>query len=64
MPRPIKLRLKRMGEMYWIVGDEEDGPYGPYKTKTEANEDRRGLQRTFDHWDDPSFVTTVRQETN
>ena len=51
----LKLKLKRLGKYYWIVGDEEDGPYGPYDNRTEANDDRLGLQRTFEHWDDKSF---------
>ena len=40
----MKLRTARLGRYWWIVGDEEDGPYGPYDTRAEAEEDRRDLR--------------------
>lgn len=53
----VKLSSVRLGPRWWVVGDEEGGPYGPYDTKSEADEDRRGVQRTFDNWDEPGFFT-------
>lgn len=50
-----KLSTRRMGVYWWIVGDPEFGPYGPYETKAEADEDRRGVQRTLEHLDEPDF---------
>lgn len=41
---------------WWIIGDDE--PYGPYTTRKEANEDRRGLMRTEQHKHKRGFFTT------
>jgi len=41
----MKLRIARMGKHWWIVGNEESGPQGPYDTKTEAEDTARGLRR-------------------
>ncbi len=43
---PLRLRVTRLGEHFWIVGDEEEGPYGPYDNRKEAETDKRGLLRT------------------
>ena len=42
------LKVKRIDKKWWIVGDMEDGPYGPYDTKVEANEDCRGVMQFFE----------------
>ncbi len=57
-----KLRTKKMGAKWWIVGDEEDGPYGPYDTKADADSDRRGIQCTLDNWESRSYVTSERSK--
>jgi len=41
----MKLRIARMGKHWWIVGDEEFGPQGPYDTKAEAASTVKGLRR-------------------
>lgn len=41
---------------WWIVNEGED--YGPYDTKAEAEEDRRGLERTMEHWNERRFWTS------
>ena len=56
----MKLQTKRLGKYWWIVGDEQDGPYGPYATRHEADEDRRGVQRTFDNMHDPEFFSVSK----
>jgi len=43
----VKLVVRRLGRYWWITGDEEDGPYGPFETKKEALESRRDLNRTM-----------------
>ncbi len=48
----IRLKTRRLGKYWWIVGDEEAGPYGPYNTKAEAEDDRRGLKRTLKDLED------------
>ena len=40
-----RLRVIRLGKHWWIVGDEESDPQGPYNTKAEANDTVRGLRR-------------------
>ena len=47
-----------MGKKWWIVGDEDFGPYGPYDVKANADDDRRGIQRTLRHSEEPDFMTT------
>lgn len=50
-----KLRTKLIGSAWWVVGDEEYGRYGPYKTKAEADEDRRGMIKSMLSLDDPTY---------
>jgi len=45
---------------WWVTGIPDCDDCGPYKTKDDAEETRRGLQRTFDNWDDPTFFTSER----
>ena len=51
----MKLRTARLGRYWWIVGDEEDGPYGPYDTRAEAEDDRKGIRR-FERFPDDVSV--------
>ena len=51
----MKLRTARLGRYWWIVGDEEDGPYGPYDTRAEAEDDRKGVLRFEKFPDDISI---------
>jgi len=42
----MRLVVKKFGDgFWWILGDEEYGPYGPYNTKAEAEDDKRGIIR-------------------
>jgi len=56
----MKLRTVKLGKKWWIVGDEEDGPYGPYdlRDRKEANEDRRGITAFFQNLDNHRFFTS------
>lgn len=46
---------------WWIIGAWGGATEcGPYKTRAEAEEDRRGLERSFRHRDDPKFWTTMK----
>jgi len=56
----MRLTTKRLGRNWWIVGDEEAGPYGPYPTRADAEEDRRGILRTFANMEDHSYFTGDR----
>ena len=53
-----KLRIARLGKHWWIVGDEDYGPYGPYDRKSgddSAAEDLRGLRQFRRNTDDVSI---------
>ena len=55
----MRLEVKRMGK-WWITGG--DSLVGPYDTRGEAEEDRRGLVRFNKHKDEPGFVTGIKKE--
>ena len=59
----MNLRTKRLGKYWWIVGDEEDGPYGPYAEKKDAEKDRLGLLRTAKYEHLKGFITTTKVKT-
>jgi len=52
------LHVEKIGEQWWI----EPEHYGPYATRKEAEEDRRGLDRFEKHADKPGFVTCEMRE--
>jgi len=56
----MKLRLKKLGKSWWIVG-HPDGPMGPYDTRREAEEDRRGVNRFNRYQNEPGFLTSERR---
>lgn len=60
----IKYRVEQRGTTWWILGDEDFGPYGPYKTRKEANSDRRGLQCAEDHADDWRYFVSEPPTVN
>jgi hypothetical protein len=41
------LQVKRLGKNWWILGDDEAGLMGPYSTRTEAMESRRGVMHFY-----------------
>lgn len=53
----MKLEVHRLGPKWWITGDEEFGPYGPYPNRKEAVESKRGLLRTMKHEGEPGYFT-------
>jgi len=59
MPRGLILKVRKLGKYWWLVGDEEFGPYGPYKDgRKAAVESKRRLYAFMEHKDDPGFITT------
>jgi len=52
----MKLQTKLIRGSWWIVG-HSDGPMGPYSTRAEAEDDRRGLMRFEQHENKPGYVT-------
>lgn len=51
------LTVRQLGTRWWWVVGLDYGPCGPRGTRAEAEELRRGLLRTYRHWDEPGFVT-------
>jgi hypothetical protein len=56
----VKLSVERREDGWWITGLPcSDVPAsGPYSRRDDAEDDRRGLERTFRYWDDPSYFTS------
>lgn len=53
-----RLRIARRHGAWWILGGGDDaGDIGPYATRREAEEDRRGLERTARYGHRRSFWT-------
>jgi len=58
----VKMKTRKLGRRWWITGDADWLPCGPYDTKAEADEDRRGLQKTLEHENDRSWFTSCKEE--
>jgi hypothetical protein len=48
MSKP-NLKSIKIGKHWWVVGDDDYGPYGPYTNKQDADEDRRGVVKAIKH---------------
>ena len=59
----LNLKVKKLGKHWWIIGDEEDGPYGPYSSKIEAYEDRKGILLSLENEDNRAYWTTEKKNT-
>jgi len=56
-----KFKTKKYRGKWWIVGDPEVGPMGPYGSRADAESDRRGME-LFDRYGHlPGFVTSEIQ---
>ena len=55
------MKLSKKSDGWWVTNIPECEPCGPYSTKEDAEETRRGLKRTFDNWDKRSFFTCDNQ---
>ena len=56
--QPVRsMRTVKKADGWWVTGIPDCYDCGPYKTKDDAEEHRRGLQRTYDNIDDPTFFT-------
>jgi hypothetical protein len=52
------MRTIQRPDGWWITDLPDNEPdVGPYDTKAEAEDDRRGLERFFKYADRPGFVT-------
>lgn len=54
----MSLTTKKLGPNWWILGYGDYGPMGPYKTKADADEIKRGVERTLRYMDEPGFITS------
>jgi hypothetical protein len=50
------IQLKRIDDAWWL--DDDGELYGPYDTKKEAEEDKRGLTRFYKYEGKKGYVTT------
>lgn len=53
----IPYQVKKLGPCWWIVGDAEYGPIGPYDNKADAESDKRGLRRFEKHQNEDGYVS-------
>jgi len=56
------VKLVKRDDGWWIAEVPGGGDCGPYATKAEADEDRRGLERTEKNKDRRSFFTSERRK--
>jgi hypothetical protein len=58
MTKIPKLILRKEKGQWYIYGLEIT--LGPYPTRSDASETKRGLLRTYKHWREPGFVTSEK----
>ena len=58
---PVTLTIKGRHGEWWIHGDPETGPWGPYDDKDEAIKVRKGVLDFEKYGDRPGFVTTDKR---
>lgn len=51
------MKLERRSDGWWIVRLPPDEDCGPYATKAEAEDGRRGLERFWKHRSEPGFLS-------
>jgi len=61
---PYKMKVKKRGDQYWILGVAQMDPegMGPYPSKEEADYHIEGIQAMWKHGDKPGFVTVDKTE--
>ena len=52
----MKLKIKKMGKVYWIIGDDDSGPIGPYENREEAKEDLIGVENFYKYRLLPGYI--------
>lgn len=61
--KPTSPRLRKRADGWWIEGLPEDTPdCGPYETKAEADDDRRGLERFFNNREETEGMIDTREK--
>ncbi len=51
----------RRGRQWWIESVPDCEDCGPYKTRKEADSDKRGMERFIKYEDKKGFVTAVKE---
>ena len=54
----MQMRVIKLQSDWWVTNVLYCGNCGPYDTKEEAEESKRGLERTFQYEDEEDFITT------
>ena len=52
--------LEKRGDGWWITGVQDTPDCGPYDSRTDAANDRKGMARFFKHEDQREFFTVER----
>ena len=55
------LTIRNDGQKWWIDDPDDPEPIGPYTTKSEAESDRRGIERFLKHGEKPGYVTSEKR---
>lgn len=61
MPTIPELITAQDGAAWYVMGPWDE-PCGPYRTKADAEETRRGLERTYRYHAEPGFITSERTQ--
>ena len=56
--------VEKQAEGWWIIGIPDAPDAGPYDRKADAESDRRGLRRFFQHEHERAFFTIDRPGSN
>lgn len=49
----MTLQLKKIGNKWWILGDADAGPMGPYDNRKDAESDKRGVEEFYEMMQGP-----------
>ena len=55
------MTVKRRQDGWWVCDVPETQDCGPYDTRGEADDDRRGLERFFKYENRKGFITTDKR---
>ncbi len=61
---PYKMKVKKKGDLWWIMGAAEMDPegMGPYPDKAEAEWHMQAVENTWIHGDKPGYFTVDKPE--
>ena len=60
---PIVLKVVKRGSEWFVTNMPDGEDCGPYPTKERAEDDARGMERTYKYHDQPGFITCEAKST-